>query len=1133
MLHEPCSGPTVGAPVRFNVLGPLEAHQRDRRVDLGGGRQRALLALLLVHGGQVVSRDRLIDELWNGQPQPGASRSLDAYLSRLRRAFREAGAEDVIETRSPGYVVRADETDAACFEALAREGHEAMVAGEPERASCVLREALALWRGRAYLEVADEAWARPEAERLEELRLTATEDLIDAELALGRHAGCVAELELLVARHPMRERLVGQLMLALYRSGRQADALTAYRDARRALVEQMGLEPGPELQRLQAAVLAHDPALEAPALGGDRAREPRPAGTPSEPAVQAPPRWPRTRTRLAVWAAVFTAAAAIAAVAVEVTGGRGGRALRVSADGAAAIDPRDGHVQVSADVGSAPSAIVSGAGRVWVANGADGSVSRIDPVSGQVDQTIEVGSSPTGIAAGAGAIWVANALDGSISRIDPHAGRVVQTIHVGRRPVAVVVGSSAVWVADADSDALVTLDPSTGIPRRTIRLDASPHGLAVGLGAVWVAEPLAHKLVRVDAHSGDVLAEVPVGAGAGPVAVGAGAVWVLNTLDGTLSRVDPARDAVSSTVAVGDAPSSVAASAAGVWVADQGAARLVGIDPQTGGVRIRYALGAPPVAVALRGATPWLAAGAAVAGRHRGGTLRVMYRAFTYLDPAQPFDVHPGIWRATGDGLVAVTNALGAGELVPDLATAVPQPTDGGLTYAFRLRPGLRYSTDAPVRASDFRRAFERIFTLHADTATYYTALRGAGNCTRRPGRCDLSAGVVTDDSAATVLLHLIRPDPDFLFKLALPPARPVPPGTPRDRLTKGPIPGTGPYREALFQPGRRLLLVRNERFHEWSRAAQPDGYPDRIDIRMADDPNQRVTAVLHHNADIALEVAAADLAPLRLRFAPQLHQHTQPDTSFFAFNVRRPPFDVTPARQAVNLAIDRRTVAQRLGGQALAMPTCQVLPPNFPAHNDYCPWTRPPLNGRWHGTDLRHARALVHASGTPGAQTEVIMRTDDPAASGQALYDALRRLGYQPHVTRLSGPAFARRVSEPTRWNIASGEWTADYPSPGDFLDLFLSCSNYHPDNPEQTTNDGGFCVPAFDRLVSRAQRLQLTDPAAAERVWAAADRLAVDDAAWIPLVSTSSIEFFSTRTGHFTVDANSQPQIDQLWVR
>jgi class 3 adenylate cyclase/DNA-binding winged helix-turn-helix (wHTH) protein len=252
---------SVKAGMRFSVLGPLEAFDGERVLAVGAGRQRALLALLLVHGGEIVSRDRLIDELWRGAPPRSASQSLDAYVSRLRRALRADDGEVVLITRAPGYLLQADVTDARQFEDLVDAGREALAAEEPERAATLLREGLALWRGTAYVEVADEAWARPEAERLEELRLSAIEDRIEAELSLGRHAALVPELELLATRYPTRERLVGQLMLALYRCGRQADALDAYQAARDSLVEHLGLEPGPELRRLQAAVLGHDAAL--------------------------------------------------------------------------------------------------------------------------------------------------------------------------------------------------------------------------------------------------------------------------------------------------------------------------------------------------------------------------------------------------------------------------------------------------------------------------------------------------------------------------------------------------------------------------------------------------------------------------------------------------------------------------------------------------------------------------------------------------------------------------------------------------------------------------------------------------------------------------------------------------------
>jgi peptide/nickel transport system substrate-binding protein len=211
------------------------------------------------------------------------------------------------------------------------------------------------------------------------------------------------------------------------------------------------------------------------------------------------------------------------------------------------------------------------------------------------------------------------------------------------------------------------------------------------------------------------------------------------------------------------------------------------------------------------------------------------------------------------------------------------------------------------------------------------------------------------------------------------------------------------------------------------------------------------------------------------------------------------------------------------------------VLPPHFPGHKDYCPWTREPNDGRWHGPDLARARALVHASGTAGATVDFIRLHNDPvaAAAASALVSALHSIGYRPRV--ISNDAqFYRRLGDPHGpWNISVGNWNADYPSPSQFLDYFLSCANYHPEDPARTTNGGGFCNTQFDHLIAQAETLQLTDPATAQDIWARADQLAVDQAAWVPLANTASAELLSPRAGHFTLDADSQPQIDQLWVR
>ena len=234
----------------FRLLGPLEVLDNGRSIQLGGPKQRALLAVLLLHANDVVPAERLADEVWGASPPATSAKTVQVYVSRLRK---ELGADRVV-TRAPGYLLRAEpgEVDLARVERLAAAARDA----EPARAGALLREALALWRGPALADLAYEPFAQAAVARMDELRAVVQEQRIDAELAAGRHADLVGEIEELVAEHPLRERLRGQQMLALYRSGRQAEALEAYRAARRALVEELGLEPGPELRRLEQAILA-------------------------------------------------------------------------------------------------------------------------------------------------------------------------------------------------------------------------------------------------------------------------------------------------------------------------------------------------------------------------------------------------------------------------------------------------------------------------------------------------------------------------------------------------------------------------------------------------------------------------------------------------------------------------------------------------------------------------------------------------------------------------------------------------------------------------------------------------------------------------------------------------------------
>ena len=243
----------------------------DRPVALGGGRQRALLALLLLHANEVVSTDRLLDELWGQRPPATAGKIVQVYVSRLRKVL----GHDRLLTRSPGYVLRVDrsELDLGRFERLVAEAGRA----DPPGAASMLRRALALWRGPPLADLAYEPFAQAEIARLAELRWVAVEQRIDADLATSRHSEVIGELEALIVEQPLRERLRSQLMLALYRAGRQAEALDAYRRARRELAEQLGLEPSEDLRRLEHAILRQDPAL-APAR--EQSRPPVAADAP-------------------------------------------------------------------------------------------------------------------------------------------------------------------------------------------------------------------------------------------------------------------------------------------------------------------------------------------------------------------------------------------------------------------------------------------------------------------------------------------------------------------------------------------------------------------------------------------------------------------------------------------------------------------------------------------------------------------------------------------------------------------------------------------------------------------------------------------------------------------------------------
>jgi ABC-type transport system substrate-binding protein/DNA-binding SARP family transcriptional activator len=1064
--------------VEFRILGPMEVWAGGALVPLGGPKQRAVLALLLLHRGRVVSRDALIDAIWGERPPPSAGHTLEAYVHRLRKLL----GDGVLLTRAPGYRLELGDgqLDLDRFERLVEEAGEQ----PPERAAPRLREALGLWRGPPFADLAPGLFPPGELEALQDRREGALEDRIEADLARGRQRELVPELQTLVARFPLRERLRAQLMLALHRSGRRADALAAYRDARAQAVEALGLEPGLALRELHAAILRDDPAV----------------APPRTPLVALPRRrGPRA-------AAVLVALALAGTVAA---GGGGAGPPPVRGDALVAVDA-SGHTSAVALAGG-PSAVAAGFGSLWVAEPRRNLVARAGR-DGRVTDTIRVGSGPGAIAAGAGAVWVANGLDGTISRVDPGTATVVQTIRVPGTPAAVAVAAGSVWVAGDD---VVRIDAGTGRVRGTVHVEGHATAIAAAAGGVWVTAADARTLWRLDARTAAATARIPLPGGAAALAFDGHALWVAG--DSGVTRVDPVSGAVTATVPTGGTPAGLAAAAGRIWVADEARGRLLRIDPEREEVTREVRLEGRPSAVAAIGARVWVGVRDR-ARRHRGGTLVLLNpsREFDSIDPAIQHAVEPAqLLGMTNDGLVTFAHVGGreGTQLVPDLATALPAPTDDGRTYTFRLRSGIRYSDGTPVRASDIRRGIERLSALGSGEASAYAGIR-----------------VIADDERGTITFHLRAPDPDLLFKLALPYAYAVPPGTPDHDVGLHPVPATGPYMIARYRPGHELRLVRNPEFREWSERARPDGFPDEIVWRLGVAPEDGIAEVLAGRADWMLSIGqalpAARLRDLERRFPSRLHVNPLMQTDYMILNVRVPPFDDVRVRRALNLALDRRAIA-RLFGRGGARPTCQVLPPQMPGYTRYCPYGSRPA--------LATARRLVAASGTRGMKVVV---WDTPEAGtfleeGRATVALLRRLGYRASLRLVPDAEYARTSGNSRhRVQVSSGGWSADYPAPGSFIALKLSCRAFRP-RSDYVHNAGGFCDPALDRRVERAQRLQAARPDEANAAWGRIERRLVDEAVWLPMVTPSTTDLVSRRVGDYQFHPLWGLLVDQLWVR
>ena len=523
----------------------------------------------------------------------------------------------------------------------------------------------------------------------------------------------------------------------------------------------------------------------------------------------------------------------------------------------------------------------------------------------------------------------------------------------------------------------------------------------------------------------------------------------------------------------------------------------------------------------------------------KGGTFVALANAAPSGSPDPQVNYTLQEWQLlifTHDGLVAFRRVAGAPgtKIVPDLAESIPKPTNGGKTWAFKLRSGIKFSNGQTLTGKDVKATFERLFKIgnSPNAGTWYNVIQGGDACVKTPKTCDLSQGIKVNGN--TVTFNLTTADPEFLDKLAVPFAFILPASTPAKNVNIPP-PGTGPYKWAQYAPSKQIKLVRNTNFKEWSKDAQPEGNPDVIIEKFGLSVEAEVTQIENNQADWIFDQPPADrLNELGTKYADRVHINPLTSTWYFAFNVKEKPFDNLKARQGVNFATDRNALVKIAGGPKLAVPTCQVLPPNFPGYVPYCPYTKNPGSGKWTAPDMAKAQQLINASGTKGTAVKVNTdTTDTDKALGLYFVGLLNKLGYKATLQALSSDIqYPYIQNSKNHVQFAFSDWFQDYPAASDFLNILLGCGSIHP-NSNSSPNIAEFCDKSIQADMDRAGKTGITDPAAGNKIWAQVDKKVTDQAPWVSMYNPKYIDFLSTRVKGYQFSPQWYFLIDQASVK
>jgi DNA-binding SARP family transcriptional activator/ABC-type transport system substrate-binding protein len=1131
--------------MEYRILGPLEVLDANgHKLPLGGARQQSVLASLLLRAERTVLLEHLVEQLWE-EPPASALKTVRVYISRLRHELR-SGA---IERRAGGYALRldGDRLDLRVFEQDAEEGRAALAANDCEHAAQLLREALSLWRGPALAGLTSDALRR-EAARLEELRFQVVEDRSEAELVCGRHRELVPELQALVADEPFRERPRAQLMLALYRAGRPGDALELYRETRRLLVDELGMEPGEELRKLEHSILRQDDSLSTPrelmrleSSGGSR-----------QGASPPPPAPKRRRSRRPVLL-VGLACAIGGAVALSLL------LPRVFREDAAAAAFRPGTVLLDLKTRKQiaflpPSQLTAprfprySGGHFWLFNSSPRSFVELDPATGKVlnkfapPDGMKDTKTNTPYAVDGRALWVGAGDD--LVKVDTRFGEEADRLHldkiVGDSGAAqgVAVGGGLIWVGrDVGLGQVVAIDPNTRKVR--YRFNGLPHhvDLAYGDRTVWARDgggvdvidlrtetpTTARELEKTDAFFGVFSPGIVV-------AAGGGFGWTTDSAKGLVYKIDRS-GRVAARTPTGSGATGAHFHDGVLWVRSDGdEGTVTGIDAITAKPTNVYRFG-NPVSAEVVGGGVLLATLEPRTNVRIGAFTGKVARLFVQQgaievgdeparNPLVPMSPADQIYFATCASLLNYPDKPGpAGAwLQPEVATAMPTLSADRRTYTFTARRGYRFSPPSGqlLTAETFRGSIERALSpqLAEGFPTGWGPASGVvddidGERAFQDGTAQHISGLRARGNRLSITLT--EPSASFLRRLAVPAFCPVPIGTPSvpgagNSSLAGTgdyaVPSAGPFYIADWRKGHYMILKRNPNYNGPRQHTL-----DAIVLREGVDAAGALDQVRRGGWDGIVSsstTTAESLDPLLVPYGEVASRYgrgssnndryvpaTYPQTSFIMLNSGRGSFADRSVRRAAAFAVNR--VANAAVWNSVA--SDQLLPPGFPGFHDRHLY---PL-GMPTRAALRKAAALMH-----GRRLDVVMgiQAGYPPAleQGRLVRSELRPIGLRVRLKAFEDAGTAARKRGAKIDMMDQGIYgQADVPS-------FMHGVFFYAMPPS-------WVLPEVGRAVERVGRL--SGSARQSAAAALADRLVARDVPLIPYGNKVNGEFLARRLG------------------